>query len=1222
MKSYINYKINSHRMTRLSLWVLLLSFIISLLSILSPSVYAGQEMLPYGNLTVSLVNGLTGRPIANEEISILRVKPDGSRDYVTSRYTDKHGLAGFQIDSLGTGASFIVRTRPFNGGAVESSYFSRPGVITMMAGMLPVSLVAGDGSGLMRDTKAWLYELMEDGSIEYRKWGYTDASGLIVFDAPGLGDSKTYVIRAQSPIDGTTKFSQPVTSKGFMRFKVGNLPLIATIVNGLSGDPMVNIAVRAYKVMPDKTLKYAATHETDSKGQVIFDLDGLGSGTDYVLYTAPYNVPVYSPVISNTGEVRIEVGNLPVTVVAGDGSGPMVNERVYLYEIMDDGSYNYKKKGDTDNAGLITFDAPDIGNGRTYILRAQSPVDGTTKYSQPITAKGPMIFTVGNSPLNVTLVNGISGYPISNQIVNVRRILPDGTYKWVGSRETNEQGIVVFDLEGLGSGISYQLYVKPYNGGGVYSQEVNKTGEITFKVGMVPVTLRDLTTGQIVPDMELVAYEKTAEGKLIYRKKGNTDAKGIVRFDLEGLEDGCVYVIRVYNPFGEDKRYFSSWIINTGPMEMGIRRGETNRLDLTTPEVSIVSPSNETAVASEGFRLTGRATDKGNIETVTVKITDPVKGITENEAVLNPISGYWEYIVDASAITVNKTIAVEVNAMDDSYNIGKTFAQYEVIHDDQSPTLNIISHQDHDKVFANGFLVSGTVSDDTGVSRLVASVMDSKLGVTVENLQLVFSSDGIWNLVVHDAEVSPDAGITIVITAYDAANNMSSKRIRLNTLDTQLNGAQLVNRTTFGATPELLSHIQKIGPEAYLSEQLNPDSIDDSELESIIKSEFSEISSIRDLQRYQLTRAIYSKRQLQEVMTWFWENHFNTYLRSTDWELAENSSFRQHALGYFRDLLAVSAKSPAMLRYLDNVFSHKEQPNENYARELMELHTLGVDGGYTQQDVSEVARVFTGWRYKDDAFHFAAWAHDYEDKTVLGHTIFGEGISEGEAVLDILAEHPSTAKFICTKLHKKLVGDVPTAQSISDCTEVFQSSGGHIGTVIEYILRSNTFNLEENIHKKVKTPFEFIASVMRNFNAHPGNNGPRYALQELGMPLFRNSQPTGWPEVGNAWTDSNQLMLRQQYSAKTAFRGINENYTYLQLPDFFIDHDITTADGVVGFLFQLALGNDYSQIEWDTAMGVLTMDGNMPFDIYNEAAERQLQTLAALVMSYPGYQLQ
>ncbi len=1011
-----------------------------------------QEMLPYGNLTVSLVNGLTSQPIPYEEVYLNRVEPDGSKTYLSMRHTDQRGLAGFEIDELGTGAVFIVSVRPFNGSWIKSPPFSTSGVVHIEAGLLPVTVVAGDGSGLLPNKKVSLWEVMEDGSYRYRKSGFTDASGLIVFDAPG------------------------------------------------------------------------------------------------------------------------------------------------------------------------------IGNGRTYVLRAKSPVDGTTKISQFITSKGAMRFTVGNAPLNITLVNGLTGNPVSGQTVVARKLIPDGssngTYKWVSSHDTDNNGQAVFDLDGLGSGTKYMLHTIPYNGGTVYTQAITKTGDIVFKVGMLPVTLIDHATGQAMANKKLVVYEKTSTGKLRWKKSGITDTDGIVRFDLEGIDDGRIYVVRVYNPFGDGKRFYSPLILNTGPVEMSIQRGESNRLDLTPPEVSISSPVNGQQVADAGFILKGVASDSQTITNVIVKITDPVKGVTESNAVYNPISGYWEYIVGSAAITRNKNITVEVSAIDNSHNIGTISSQFNVIRDWWRPQLEITSHRNNDRVFSNGFLVSGTVEDNTGVIRIVASVTDSVLGRTVVNAPLETSSDGVWNLVVHGTEITADSEVTIVISAYDAQGYTNKQTVVLRTLSSMLNAHQLINRITFGATPELLSRIQRIGPEEYLTQQLNPDSINDSELEVALENKFSEINSVRELQNYQLIRAIYSNRQLQEVMTWFWENHFNTNIRRIDWELAENNGFRQHALGYFRDLLEVSATSPAMMLYLDNHHSYKDDPNENYARELLELHTLGVHGGYTQEDVVEVARVFTGWRIKNGAFKFAGWAHDYGDKTVLGHFIPGQGMEEGKTVLDILAVHPSTAEFICTKLIKKLVTDEPAASAVSECVDVFLSSGGHIGTVVEHILRSPSFNSVAQYHKKVKTPYEFIAGIMRNFKANPGENGPRYALRNMGMPLFQNPLPTGWAEAGNAWTDSNQLMQRQQYATKAVFRNASEKYTYMQLSDFFLNRGITTAEGVVGFLFQVALGSDYSQTEWDTAIGVLTMDGNMPFDIYDEDAETKLKVLVALVMNYPGYQLQ
>ena len=199
-------------------------------------------------------------------------------------------------------------------------------------------------------------------------------------------------------------------------------------------------------------------------------------------------------------------------------------------------------------------------------------------------------------------------------------------------------------------------------------------------------------------------------------------------------------------------------------------------------------------------------------------------------------------------------------------------------------------------------------------------------------------------------------------------------------------------------------------------------------------------TTLEELQRYQLLHAIHSKRQLREVMTVFWDNHFNTDIHThenVDYEVAENDLFRANALGNFRELLDISAKSPAMLYYLNGASSVAIDPNENYARELMELHTLSVDGGYTQQDVDEVARAFTGWTVVDHQLFFNAAEHDDLPKVVLGLGLTGSGMGEGEEVLDRMAAHPSTAGFICEKLITLFVDEAPPNALVSDCSTEF-----------------------------------------------------------------------------------------------------------------------------------------------------------------------------------------
>src|SRR6185295_18491817 len=259
-----------------------------------------------------------------------------------------------------------------------------------------------------------------------------------------------------------------------------------------------------------------------------------------------------------------------------------------------------------------------------------------------------------------------------------------------------------------------------------------------------------------------------------------------------------------------------------------------------------------------------------------------------------------------------------------------------------------------------------------------------------------------------------------------------------------------------------------------------------------------------ELSQQKLLRAAYSERQLQEVLVDFWFNHFNVDARKGATRFLvteyERDAIRPHVLGRFRDLLEATAKSPAMLFYLDNWMSvdpgsaglgspsalragnrQKRGLNENYGRELMELHTLGVDGGYSQNDVTEVARAFTGWTIgnprQGGGYFFNARLHDRGEKLVLGHRIkAGGGESDGEQVLDILATHPSTARFIATKLARRFVSDAPPASLVDRLADKFRATDGDLREVTRTILTSPEFLSPTTYGAKVKTPFEFVVS--------------------------------------------------------------------------------------------------------------------------------------------------
>ena len=313
----------------------------------------------------------------------------------------------------------------------------------------------------------------------------------------------------------------------------------------------------------------------------------------------------------------------------------------------------------------------------------------------------------------------------------------------------------------------------------------------------------------------------------------------------------------------------------------------------------------------------------------------------------------------------------------------------------------------------------------------------------------------------------------------------------------------------------------------------------------------------RDLAEAKVLRAIYSERQLAEVLDDFWFNHFNVFFdKGADRYLVtayERDAIRPHVLGKFRDLLEATAQSPAMLFYLDNwqsVGTDAPQPrqakqarrglNENYGRELMELHTLGVNGGYTQKDVTEVARCFTGWTiYKPQMggrFFFNARLHDNGQKVVLGVAIpAGGGMADGEKVLDILARRPSTAHFISRELAERFVADDPPQALVDRMADTFLSTDGDVRQVLETMFHSKEFWSVGAYRSKVKSPFEMVASAVR---ASGGNVDFAAALvnqvAQMGEPLYRKMEPTGYSNSSQEWMNAGGLLARMNFAVQLA----------------------------------------------------------------------------------------
>ena len=372
------------------------------------------------------------------------------------------------------------------------------------------------------------------------------------------------------------------------------------------------------------------------------------------------------------------------------------------------------------------------------------------------------------------------------------------------------------------------------------------------------------------------------------------------------------------------------------------------------------------------------------------------------------------------------------------------------------------------------------------------------------------------------------------------------------------------NRISFGATGDFIQSIKQFGYEAILERQLDHLAIDDGGLEELLYENLPTLGATpreliendefqqqapRQLITASLFRQIFSPRQLFERMVEFWSDHFNVsifdgpvrFLKTVE----DREIMRPLALTRFRDILHANAKSPAMLYYLDNYTNTAEGPNENYARELMELHTLGVDGGYTEQDVLEVARALTGWTIlrRTGTFRFDVGAHDYGEKTVLGVTIpFGGGVSDGETVLDILANHPSTARFISFKLARRFVSDQPPQSLVDKLTATFIATDGHIPSLLRSLFSSSEF--WQNRETKTKRPIDFINSTLRTLGLGGDQRIIRFIrarLETLAQTPFGWHAPNGYADVAGYWTNTSALINRWNTVSSAVFETPAEN---------------------------------------------------------------------------------
>ena len=451
-----------------------------------------------------------------------------------------------------------------------------------------------------------------------------------------------------------------------------------------------------------------------------------------------------------------------------------------------------------------------------------------------------------------------------------------------------------------------------------------------------------------------------------------------------------------------------------------------------------------------------------------------------------------------------------------------------------------------------------------------------------------------------------------------------------------------LKRTSFGVSQADYDAIKQSGIDAYLEQQLDPASISDP-AESAIGSLFpllalsgTQLYSRRkesgfqndvkkELQNAVIHRACYGKRQLYELMVEFWSNHFSIDSSSGVLRLFkvvdDRDVIRPNALGKFRDLLHASAKSPAMLEYLDNDDNRKGGPNENYARELMELHTLGVDGGYTHEDVLEVARCFTGWRYIRDeiSFTFSANRHDDDEKTVLGQTIpAGGGITDGEKVLDILLAHPSTARFLATKLVRRFVSDQPPQTLIDKVAQTYTDTDGDIKAMLRTIFSSAEFTSADD--SKFTRPMEFTCAAVRAVAPDPDKFYPGrsiYNMLRLMEQLpFEWAPPDGYPDVMAYWLNSMGLTRRWQHAATFAEARDNDSSHAYELVNTAVKSDELVDELTAAVLHRPLTAEDRAQL-----IAMVVGAGDPQRSLTEDELKTSSEKIVGLLLSSPYCQV-
>ncbi len=438
----------------------------------------------------------------------------------------------------------------------------------------------------------------------------------------------------------------------------------------------------------------------------------------------------------------------------------------------------------------------------------------------------------------------------------------------------------------------------------------------------------------------------------------------------------------------------------------------------------------------------------------------------------------------------------------------------------------------------------------------------------------------------------------------------------------------LLRRAGFGHTPQEFDYYKGLGYKGTLDELLNPERVNNDVLESQIKEKQQfDFTNLADLKRWWLYRMMFTKRPLEEKMTLFWHGHFATSNRKVGHPYAmylQNMLFRSYGMGSFHELLYNVSKDPAMIIWLDNQQNRKGKPNENYAREIMELFTLGI-GNYTEQDIKEAARAFTGWQTQSSGFFFNPKQHDNGSKTLLGVT----GNLNGDDVVRILVARPAAAMFLARKLIRFFVFEDPSQEYVTRIAKVYSSSNYNIGQVLRAIFTSPEFLSKKSYHAHIKSPAELVVGTLKTLQIKKLDNDLPTSMARMGQNLFEPPNVKGW-DGGEAWIATDTMMERFNFAARVSserFADLKQAvatsellkkqgiHTNTQLVDYFlqllVDGDVP---GSTRERLQAYVGSDIKGVPPADAAGAAQMPNDKILDA-------KLRGLVHLIMTLPSYQL-